>query len=162
MADSVKITRLQVLDELRSQLFVFQTKARRALDDVQDEIKRTRVWLQNDIWAHWEGQVKRRQKVLDQMNAELMSARMSEFVDNPTMQQMQVRKARRALEEAQAKLARVKAWNRDFDRQADPLHRRLESLTHYLDNDIPRAAAWLHQAMTTLESYQEIRLDEGS
>jgi hypothetical protein len=156
VADQAKITNLHALETFRSQLLVFKDKARRALDEVQDDIKRTRHWLQRDIWAHWEGQLKRRQRVLDQANAELTSARFSALVDNPTMQQMQVRKAKRLVEEAEEKIKQVKRWNRDYDHQADPLHRRLESLAFYLENDVPKAAAFLVQAIQTLEDYQQI------
>lgn len=156
MADQAKITNLHALETFRSQLLLFKEKARRALDEVQDDIKRTRNWLQNDIWSHWEGQLKRRQKLLDQANAELMSARFSALVDNPTMQQMQVRKAKRLVEEAEEKLRTVKKWNRDYDHQADPLHRRLEGLAYYLENEVPKAASYLHQAIRTLEDYQQI------
>jgi hypothetical protein len=156
MADQAKIKDVEALESFRSALIVFQNKAKVALEEVQQDIKRTRLWLQNDIWSYWEGQLKRRQRVLDQANAELMSARLSALVDNPTLQQMQVRKAKRLVEEAEEKLRTVKKWNRDFDHAADPLHRRLEALTFYLDNDIPRAAAFLHQAVQTLEAYQQV------
>jgi hypothetical protein len=51
---------------------------------------------------------------------------------------------------------------RDYDQQADPLNRRLEALSYYLDNDIPRAAAFLYQAIITLEAYQQEGRDAQS
>jgi hypothetical protein len=156
MADQAKITNLDVLETLRSQLIIFQTKAKRALEETQNEVKRTRQWLRNDAWVHWETVLKKRMRQLEQAEAELTSARFSAFVDNPTMQQMQVRKARHKVEEAQAKLNVVKKWNRDYDHHADPLYRKLESLTYYLEHDIPRAIAYLRQATYTLEAYGEI------
>ena len=73
------------------------------MDKAKDAVKKTRGWLQTEQPQFWSAQIKMRQKKLDQANAELMSARLSEFVDSPTVQQMAVRKARYALEEAQQK-----------------------------------------------------------
>jgi hypothetical protein len=84
-----------------------------------------------------------------------MSARLSEFVDSPTVQQMAVRKARYALEEAQQKLERTKLWARDFDRTVDPLARKLDSLRDYIDNDLARAVAHLVEIQKILTAYAE-------
>lgn len=162
MAEQAKVTRLDALESFRASLIVFLAKARRSVDEVCDEVKRTRHWLQHEQRLHWETQVKKRQKVLDQAQQELMSARFSEFVDTPSMQQLAVRKARRALEEAQEKLRLVKVWNRDFDNLADPLVRKLESLRFYLDHELPEGVSFLSQAQRTLESYAETPLPEGS
>lgn len=158
MAEQARVTRLDALESFRASLIVFLAKARRSVDEVADEVKRTRHWLQHEQRLHWETQVKKRQKALDQAQQELLSARLSEFVDTPSMQQMAVRKARRVLEEAQEKLRLVKIWNRDFDTQADPLVRKLESLRYYLDHELPDAVSFLSQAQRTLETYAETPL----
>jgi hypothetical protein len=162
MADQAKIKDVEALESFRSSLIIFQSKAKLALEEVQQDIKRTRLWLQNDVRVHWESQLKRRLRILDQANAELDSARFSALVDNPTLQQMQVRKAKRLVEEAEEKIRIIKKWTRDFDHLADPLHRRLDGLTYYLDNDIPRGTAFLHQAVQTLEAYQQVGRDLAS
>jgi hypothetical protein len=95
--------------------------------------------LQLEQPAYWSSQIKLRQKKLDQAQQELMSARLSEFVDTPSMQQMAVRKARAALEEAQAKLERTKTWARDYDRTVDPLARKLDSFRDFIENDLALA-----------------------
>jgi hypothetical protein len=80
---------------------------------------------------------------------------MSEFIDNPIVQQMAVRKARAALEEAQAKLDRTKAWGRDFDRTIDPLARKTDSLRDFLDSDLAKAVAYLVEIQKILQAYNE-------
>jgi hypothetical protein len=100
-------------------------------------------------------QIRQRQKKLDQANAELMSARMSEFVEAPTVQQMAVRKAKAALEEAQAKLERTKAWARDYDRAVDPLARKLDALRDFVDNDLALATSYLVEIQKILSAYAE-------
>ena len=155
MAQQARITSLDDLESFRTSLIIFMGKAHRALDQVGDEVKRTRYWLQNEQTLHWQTQVKRRQKMLDQANQELLSARNSEFSKSLNTQQMAVRKARAAVKEAEDKLAVLKLWCRNYDHETDPRVRKLESLRHFLENDIPKAIAYLAQTQRTLESYME-------
>ncbi|MBN8422429.1 MAG: hypothetical protein J0L73_26175 [Verrucomicrobia bacterium] len=155
MADQARISNLDSIESFRVALIVFINKTRQALDSVQDAVKKTRGWVQTEQPNYWQQQIRMRQKKLDQAQQELMSARMSEFVDNPAFQQMAVRKARAALEEAQAKLDRTKAWGRDFDRSIDPLARKTDSLRDYLDNDLTKAVAYLVEIQKILQAYNE-------
>lgn len=155
MADQARISNLDAIDAFRSALIVFISKTRQTLDAAQDAVKKTRGWLQTEQPQYWMSQIKQRQKKLDQAQAELMSARMSEFVDSPTVQQMAVRKYRYALEEAQQKLDRTKAWARDYDRTVDPIAKKLDGLRDYLDNDLARAVAYLTEIQKILAAYAE-------
>jgi hypothetical protein len=156
MATQVKITSVDTLANFRSKTIIFVTRARRALDMAGDEIKRTRQWIQTDQRMFWEGQLKMRRRKLDQANAELMSARMSEFNDSASMQIQQVRKAKHEVEIAEEKLRNLKKWNQNFDRLADPLVKRVEGFRQFLDHEMPQAIAYLEQAQKTLEAYAEI------
>ena len=155
MADQARISNLDSIESFRVALIVFINKTRQALDNVQDAVKKTRGWVQTEQPNYWQQQIRMRQKKLDQAQQELMSARMSEFIDNPTVQQMAVRKARAALEEAQAKLDRTMAWGRDYDRTIDPLARKTDSLRDYLDNDLTKAVAYLVEIQKILQAYNE-------
>ena len=155
MADQARISNLDAIDAFRSALIVFISKTQQSLDQAQDTVKKTRGWLQTEQPQYWMAQIKQRQKKLDQANAELMSARLSEFVDSPTVQQMAVRKARYALEEAQQRLERTKAWARDYDRLISPLAKKVESLRDYLENDLTRAVAYLTEVQKILAAYAE-------
>lgn len=155
MADQARISNLDSIESFRAALIVFISKTRQTLDAAQDAVKKTRGWVQTEQPSFWQQQIRMRQKKLDQAQQELMSARMSEFVDNPASQQMAVRKARAALEEAQAKLERTKAWGRDFDRTIDPLARKADTLRDYLDNDLAKAVAYLVEIQKILQAYNE-------
>ena len=153
MAEQARITSLEALEFFRQRLLIFQGKAQRLLEDARSEVKVTRNWLQNEQWLHWETQIKKRRKLLEIAEAELMTARFSEFVDTPTVQQQAVRKARRLVEEAEEKLRLVKKWSQEFDRVADPHVRRLDRLRDWLDDEVPKASAFLWNAQRTLEDY---------
>jgi hypothetical protein len=100
--------------------------------------------------------------VLAQAEQELLSAKMIRIKDNLSVQQLAVRRAKHALEEAEAKLRAVKRWNRDFDTNAEPLTKRLESLREFLSHDMPKGISFLLQAQRTLEEYSETRRVESS
>ncbi|WP_461784366.1 hypothetical protein [Prosthecobacter sp.] len=155
MADQARISNLDAIESFRSALIVFISKTRQSLEMAQDAVKKTRGWLQTEQPAYWSAQIRQRQKKLDQAQQELMSARLSEFVDTPSMQQMAVRKARAALEEAQVKLERTKAWARDYDRTVDPLARKLDSFRDFIENDLALATAHLVQIQKILDAYHE-------
>lgn len=155
MADQARISNLDAIEAFRSALIIFISKTRQSLETAQDAVKKTRSWLQLEQPAYWSSQIKLRQKKLDQAQQELMSARLSEFVDTPSMQQMAVRKARAALEEAQAKLERTKAWARDYDRTVDPLARKLDSFRDFIENDLALANAYLVEIQKILDAYNE-------
>ena len=157
MSDQAKVTSLDALEDFRASSIVFLTKARQSVDQASDEVRRTRHWLQNEQRTHWEGVIRRCRRVLDQAQGELMSARMSEFIDSPSAQQLLVRKAKAELEFAEAKLLKVKQWNRSLDGYVDPMVKKLESLRHFLDEDMPKAVTYLVQIQRTLEDYAGTR-----
>lgn len=153
MGEQIKLTSLDALESLRASMIVFLTRARRSLDQANDEVRQTRQWLQHDRRVYWEEQLRKRRRMLDQVQGELMSARMSEFIESPVVQQQAVRKARLAVEEAEEKLRRVKRWTQNFDSTVDPLTKRLEGLRHELDHQLPKALVYLVQTQRTLEGY---------
>lgn len=155
MADQARISNLDAIEAFRSALIVFISKTRQSLDAAQDAVKKTRGWLQTEQPAYWASQNRLLQKRLDQAQQELMSARLSEFIDSPSVQQMAVRKARAALEESQARLECTKRWARDYDRAVDPMSRKLDSLRDYIDNDLSLAVAHLVEIQKILDAYNE-------
>ena len=155
MAEQAKVTSLDALERFRADLIVFMTTAHRCVDEAGDEVRRTRQWLQGEQRMHWEGEARRRKRVLDQAEADLYSARLSGLKDRTIVQEEAVRKAKRAMAEAEDKLRVLKKWNRDFDHHADPLVKRLEGMRYFLDHDMPKALTFLVQAQKTLEAYAE-------
>lgn len=155
MATEARVRSLDALESFRSSLIVFLTKARSSVAQVTEELRRTRAWLMNDQRVHWTEQCRKRARHLDQAKSELLTARRSNFVENVSTQELAVRRAKQALEEAEQKLANVKRWTRDLDRAAEPLERKLESLQHYLMQTLPEGVTQLGQLHRLLESYAE-------
>src|SRR4051812_42941294 len=156
MAEQARVSSIEALEALRATLIVFLERAYRSLDEVGDEIRRTRMWVQQDQRHYWELELRKRNRALDAAEQELLTARLSNLRDNIKHQQDMVRKCKAAVAEGEEKLRNTKLWTRDFPHEVDPLARRLEGLRHYLDHDLPKAIAYLMQAQQTLAGYAEI------
>jgi hypothetical protein len=161
MANQVRVTSLDALETFRAHLIIFLAKAVGAVDEVGDEVRRTRSWVHNDQRHFWEAQIKKRRRALDQAQGEYMNARLSKLRDNTAAQKQAVLKAKRELAEAEEKLLAVKLWIRNFDVSTDPLMKRMSGLRQFLDYDMPKAVAFLVQAQKTLEDYTQIPTPES-
>jgi hypothetical protein len=141
------------LDAFRASLILYVSKARPALEEVSAEAVRVRLWLENDRRVHWEAQVRRRRNVLEQARQALSSARMSSLPQASSSEQMAVQRAKRALDEAEAKLKMLKYWKREFDNRVEPLVNQLQKLHTFLAHDLNKATAYLTEIINTLAEY---------
>lgn len=157
MADQARVASIDALEEFRTALVRYQSRATQALDDVNSEVKQMREWLGFDRRTHWQAELKRRARKLEQAEAELMTSRFSELKDDHSAQQMAVKKARRNLEEAEEKLRLTKRWARDFDSKVAPASRQLESLREKLATTFPKAVSGMGETIGILREYAEVR-----
>ena len=79
-----KVTSLEALEDFRAKLIVYRDKASRVLDEVSDDVTRTRVWLENERPAYWQAQVRRLNRDLETAQQELFSAQLSGLRDAPS------------------------------------------------------------------------------
>ena len=148
-----QVTSVEALEEFRASLIVYLSKARPTLEEVSADVLRTRLWLENEQRTHWEHEVKRRHKALEQAQSELFSARLSNLRKETAAEVMAVHRCRRQLDEAQSKLLALKRWLREFDAASQPLLKQMEKLHTVLANDMIKAVAFLGQAVETLDTY---------
>jgi hypothetical protein len=155
MADRAQVTSIDAIDAFRARLIVYLSKTRPTLEEITGEVHRTRVWLQTDQRRIWEDQLRIRRKKLEQVQAELLSARMSRMQTPGSAQMLAVRKARDAVREAEGKVAALKHWDRELENRTEPLIRQISGLEHALVSDLPKAIAYLTQVLKSLEAYAE-------
>ena len=162
MAEKAHVTSSEAIEAFRANLISYVGKTRPILDDGADEVSRTRQWLQNDRRLHWESQLRRRSKVLEEAQQALFSSRISNLRETTSAEQQAVNRARRAVAEAEEKLKVVKRWTRDFDNHVDPLVKQLEGLRTMLANTMPKAAAHLVQTIRAIEAYAGVQSVGGT
>ncbi len=156
MPESAHITSIDALEAFRTALVLYVSKARPTVEEVSSDILRVRMWLQNDQRMLLEGLVRRRQRELEQAQQALFSKRVAVIKQENSAEQLAVQRAKRALDEAEAKLRRLKNWNREFDSRVEPLVKQLEKLHSVLSTDLLQAQHSLAQKVSTLQAYADL------
>ena len=155
MPDRAKLTSLEALESFRIGLILYLEKAVRILDEINDEVLRTKFWVQNERREHWEREVRRRARELDQRQQELFSAQLSTLREATPVEHQALLKAKRALDDATAKLDLVKRWNRQYENRVEPLAKEVDKLRDFLRSHMGKAVAYLGQTATILSDYAE-------
>lgn len=161
MNQGANVSSVEAIDGFRAEMIECMTKVLRALDDVSDRAKRTKLWLENDRLPFWQQEIRKRARRLEQAQQELYQARLSQGRDL-SLQQMLVRKATRAMEEAEEKIAKIKKWQRDFDPTVAPLQRPVDRMRDYLAELLPKGILSLMKAAESLDSYRHTVLTSGA
>ena len=154
MTGQAQITSVEAIESFRGKLIVFLSQARSVLDEAANELSRTRLWLQNDQRDLWAGELRLRNRKLEEAKQELFNARLSQFQDSTTFQIMAMQRAQRAVQEAEEHLLSLKKWDRELENRAAPLMKQTEQLQGFLGTDMTQAVAYLDQALKALEAYR--------
>ena len=156
MPQTAKVTSIEAIDAYKASLIVYLEKAGCVLDDVTDDVVRTRIWLQTDRQLYWKNQMRQRTRELAQAEQELLTARLSGMPEAIKARQMAVNKARLTLREAEERLARVKRWMRQFETQVESRAKVVMQFRHSLAHDMRKAVAFLEGAAATLAAYADM------
>jgi len=159
MAEQAHVTSFEAIETFRAELIAYVSKTRPILEDACDDVARIREWIESDRRVYWENQARRRERILEDAQQALFSAKLSNLRDVRTAEQMAVLKARRAVEEAHGKLRKIRKWMREYDNKLQPLLKELEHLRSMLGVDLPKAALHLAQVIKALEAYARVRKD---
>lgn len=157
MPERAKVRSVDVIDSFRTAMVLYVSRARPVLEEVGGEVLRVRSWLETEQRVHWEGQLKRRLRTLEQAQQNLFSARISALREETAAEVLAVHRAKRAVEEAEIKLRHIKLWLRDFETRVQPLLKQIEKLHTLYANELPKGIAHLGQLVKTLEGYLEMR-----
>ena len=153
MSVRAHVTSVEAIELFRATLINYLSKARPALEEVGDDLGRTRQWLQYDQRLHWENLLRKRAKDLEQAQQALFGAKLSTLREASTAEAEAVHRAKRAHAEAEEKLRRIKRWGREFETLVDPQDRQLEKLRTVLFTDMVQAVQYLGQVVKTLDDY---------
>lgn len=149
------VTNIEALERFRSSLVLFLERAGFVLDEVSEEVKRTRIWLQTEQSMKLGHEMKRRQRELEQLEQEMFTARLSDLAQKKTGMQMQINKKRREILELEGKIRAVKGWLRNFDSVVETEARKAEKLRQQIDIEMARAVTSLTESVKQLRAYSE-------
>ncbi|MDP6506378.1 MAG: hypothetical protein QF886_22330 [Planctomycetota bacterium] len=160
MAETANIRSLEAIESFRSKLIVYLRQAENSVNEIEEEVRDVRQWLQHEGLVHWKREVQRRKRKLEDAKQLLMQARMSPMRDTTSSEKLAVDKAQRHFDEAAETLQALKAWNRKFDHEAAPLIKEAGKFSTTLSTEMPKAAAYLKAVVKTLGEYAETRLGD--
>lgn len=158
MDSQARITDTDALENLRSALIVFQARAKRSVDEVIDEVRRTKRWLEQEKREFWENQIRIRSRKLEQAEQELFNAKLSAWRDSIAREKAMVVKMRALVTEAEEKLRAVKHWDRNYESTVEPLSKGLTSLREFLEQDLPNGIWQITNSIKALDAYAETRM----
>jgi len=162
MAGNAQITSVESIEVFRAKLIVYLSQVRPVMEEAANELSRTRLWLQNDQRMFWDQERRKRERKLEEAKQELFNATMSTLqTGTAALLQMTVQRSQRAVQEAEAKLKRLKRWDNELDNRAAPLMKQTEQLQGFLATDMARAVAYLDVALKALDAYQNVSLAGG-
>jgi len=153
MADRAQVTSVEAIESFRASLIVYLSKARPTVEEVSNEVVRTRAWLQSDRRRYWEHEMRLRRRALEEAEQELFTAMLSQLSEATAEQQRVVHQAKHAVNEADDKLHLLKKWDRELENRSEPLLKQVEQLQGFLTSDMARAVAHLAQVVKTLDAY---------
>jgi hypothetical protein len=157
MPAQAKVKSVDALDTFRAVLLNYVAKARPTLEEVTGDVTRLRIWLESTQRTFWENEAKKRRRAWEEAQQALFSAKLSNLRRESAAEVAAVHRARRAMEEADEKLRRVKRWAREYDSRVQPLVKQMEKLHTLLANDLIQAAAYLAESAQTLSDYADRR-----
>jgi len=158
MADRAQVTSVEAIEAFRSALVIYLSKSRPALEEMSNEVARAKQWLQNDQRRKWEGEMKARTKKLERAQAELFSVSMSKIQEVSSAQQLLVRRAKQAVDEAQEKIAMLKKWDHELENRSEPLVKQVDQFQSFVTSEMPKAIAYLNNVIRSLEAYADVRM----
>ncbi len=155
MAPQANVSSIENIKEFRRQLADYGRKSGAILDEIHEEVMRTRQWLEEIQRGHWKREVKRCERVLDHAQSAMLNARMSKMRNSTMTEQLAVNRAKAQLDAANAKLAKVRRWCQLYDTRVTFLEKGLAGFRNWLDADQPKAMNSLALSIEMLEAYEQ-------
>jgi hypothetical protein len=151
------VTEVAALADFRASLAEFSGEIRRALTDIQLEVRRAMEWITVDRPSHWRMEARRGGEALAHAKDELAHSRtykkVGDYVPACVEEKKQVEKAKRRVEIAEDKIEIVRHWAVAARHAVDEFQGPVQQLMGMLDGDIPRAIVLLERMSMALEQY---------
>ncbi|MBX3748305.1 MAG: hypothetical protein KF833_23605 [Verrucomicrobiae bacterium] len=161
MPERAHVGSVEAVEAFRARLIGYLDKARPVLEEVSADLRKVQYWLETEQRVHWERELRRRERALDEAKQSLFSAQLSDFREAGAFEQSAVHRARRALEECRESLDRVRRWSRDLGPRTEPLTRRVQALDTVFSHEMAMAVAFLTEVVRHLAAYAGLRPSTG-
>jgi hypothetical protein len=164
MSNSAKVQNVDVLKDFRTAMWTFAEKANVALGEAESELQRVTTWLEHEQMAYWTTQLRKRHEAVLKAKEAL---RYKQIFKSPTGgrqstadEEKAVAVALRRFQEAEAKMANVKKWVRQLQKESHIYKGTVQRFATSVTVDLPNAAAKVERMITALDGYVALRAPE--
>jgi hypothetical protein len=164
MSDAARVDSIDALKQFRAKLCEFGVDALESLAAVESEIRHVEAWLAERL-KYWQTQVRDRGEDVSRAKASFVRHKWGSKDGKgvgTTEVEMELKNAKRRLEEAEAKAEVTRRWLRDLPRSIHEYEGPARQLTGYLEADLKQNLALLDRMTAALEGYVEIVAPSGS
>ncbi|HXE52956.1 MAG TPA: hypothetical protein VN541_08080 [Tepidisphaeraceae bacterium] len=160
MAEGARVDSILVLTDFKAVLWKFRESAERALGDAESEMQRVLVWLETEQDSHWQHQIRKCQETVVRCKEAVRmktifkdaAGRQQSAVDEEKALRIAVRK----LQEAEQKLAAVRRWSRQLQKEIGLYKGSVQRFATTVQSEIPAAAAHLESLAAKLDAYASL------
>lgn len=157
MSTTAKVGDLNALRQLRAAIIKFAELADVAMGDADSDVQRTVNWVEHDQATYWVNQHRKRQEALVKAKEAL---RHKQIFKDPSggrqgtaEEEKAVQIAIRRMAEAEQKMAAVKKWGRQLEKEFQIYKGSVQRLGTAVMSDVPNAIARLDRMLIALEGY---------
>jgi len=160
MSTAARVESIDAIKDFRVHLTKFQEMAGRALGDADSDIHRMVRWLEGEGLNFWTSTIRKRQEQLAKAEEAFRFKRLykdsSGSTPSAVEEQKAVQMAKKRLEEAQTKLANVKRWTRQLQKEITSYRGGVAGFSNAVSAGVPQAIAHLGALLDQLDKYLEV------
>lgn len=157
MSTSARVESTDAIKEFRIYLTKFQEKATLALGDADSDVNRVSRWLEGEAMNLWTSTIRKRQEELLKAEEAFRFKRLYKDASGSTPsaveEQKAVQVAKKKLADAQEKLANVKRWNRQLQKEVVLYRGGVSRFANQVASGVPAAIAQLGTTLDHVEEY---------
>lgn len=162
MSKVAKVQNIEVLKEFRLALLAFAEKATNAVGEADAEVQRVTSWVENEQSTFWASEGRKRQAAVNKAKEDL---RFKQLFKSPSGgkastvdEEKALASAMRKLAEAEQKMAAVKKWSRQLNKEGHMYRGSVQRLATTVSVDVPNAAAKINRMLIALDAYIAVAL----
>ena len=155
MTRSANLTSIEAIANLKAALVEFSASASDALVQLGIEARRPEAWIEQDRAHYWPRQVQRASDAVSEARLALQRCELT--IDGSERscydERKALEKAKRRLNEAEAKVAAVRRWRVEIRKEIEAFEVQAAKLQQYLESDFSRGLAALDRMADALARY---------
>jgi hypothetical protein len=161
----VRLGTTEALDDAKNALANFSEEVRSVVTGMDLSLRRAWHWLDREMPAYWEGQIKRIEFELTEARNSLFRKKLqiqgTDRAGGALAEKEAVRRLERQLEEARARLPQIRKWRTRLERDLDEYHARTRSLRDYAEGGMDAPIDLLNRLAAAIDAYTSTALPRG-